>query len=211
MKNPITRKYSMTENSGKCNVQKCWFRTLYVILLRITTLVRLMHTMYALWEWIKWVINFRAALLNLWVHKCKTVKLQNCISSYLPTNQEWVMYFKKAPEYLEDEIVLDSCIFPTYLKPGGLQLQPSFVISCSLLLLSQRKSDKRRNVRYKLRLHPLFPFPFFHRKFAMSEISVQLCQGRRRFETSVFFSVKINISTTGGFKVGFFQPDTNHP
>ena len=26
-----------------------------------------------------------------------------------------------------------------------------------------------------------------------------------------FFSVKINISTTGGFRVGFFQPDTNHP
>ena len=25
------------------------------------------------------------------------------------------------------------------------------------------------------------------------------------------FSVKINISTTGGFRVGFFQPDTNHP
>ena len=25
------------------------------------------------------------------------------------------------------------------------------------------------------------------------------------------FSVKINISTTGGFKVGFFQPDTDHP
>jgi len=26
-----------------------------------------------------------------------------------------------------------------------------------------------------------------------------------------FFSVKINISTTGGYRVGFFQPDTNHP
>ena len=26
-----------------------------------------------------------------------------------------------------------------------------------------------------------------------------------------FFSVKINNSTTGGFRVGFFQPDTNHP
>ena len=26
-----------------------------------------------------------------------------------------------------------------------------------------------------------------------------------------FFSVKVNISTTGGFRVGFFQPDTNHP
>ena len=38
-----------------------------------------------------------------------------------------------------------------------------------------------------------------------------LCQGCQRFETSVFFSVKINISTTGGFRVGFFQPDTNHP
>ena len=25
------------------------------------------------------------------------------------------------------------------------------------------------------------------------------------------FSVKINISTMGGFRVGFFQPDTNHP
>ena len=25
------------------------------------------------------------------------------------------------------------------------------------------------------------------------------------------FSVKINISTTGGSRVGFFQPDTNHP
>ena len=35
--------------------------------------------------------------------------------------------------------------------------------------------------------------------------------GCRRFETSVFFSVQINISTTGGFRVGFFQPDTNHP
>ena len=40
---------------------------------------------------------------------------------------------------------------------------------------------------------------------------VMLSQGCRRFETSVFFSVKINISTTGGFRVGFFQPDTNHP
>ena len=38
-----------------------------------------------------------------------------------------------------------------------------------------------------------------------------ICQGCRRFETSVFFSVKINILTTGGFRVGFFQPDTNHP
>ena len=38
-----------------------------------------------------------------------------------------------------------------------------------------------------------------------------ICQGCRRFETSVFFSVKINISTTGGSRVGFFQPDTNHP
>ena len=38
-----------------------------------------------------------------------------------------------------------------------------------------------------------------------------LGQGCRRFETSVFFSVKINISTTGGFRVRFFQPDTNHP
>ena len=26
-----------------------------------------------------------------------------------------------------------------------------------------------------------------------------------------FFSVKIIISTTGGSRVGFFQPDTNHP
>ena len=39
---------------------------------------------------------------------------------------------------------------------------------------------------------------------------IYLCQGCRRFETSVFFSVKIIISTTGGFRVGFFQPDTNH-
>ena len=38
-----------------------------------------------------------------------------------------------------------------------------------------------------------------------------ICQGCRRIEKSVFFSVKINISTTGGFRVGFFQPDTNHP
>ena len=42
-------------------------------------------------------------------------------------------------------------------------------------------------------------------------LATPLCQGRRRFETSVFFSVKINILTTGGFRVGFFQPDTNHP
>ena len=40
---------------------------------------------------------------------------------------------------------------------------------------------------------------------------IYICQGCRQFETSVFFSVKINISTTGGFRVGFFQPDTNHP
>ena len=33
-----------------------------------------------------------------------------------------------------------------------------------------------------------------------------LCQGCQRFETSVFFSEKINISTTGGFRVGFFHP-----
>ena len=39
----------------------------------------------------------------------------------------------------------------------------------------------------------------------------QICQGCQRFETSVFFSEKINISTTGGSRVGFFQPDTNHP
>ena len=38
-----------------------------------------------------------------------------------------------------------------------------------------------------------------------------LGQGCQRFETSVFFSEKINISTTGGSRVGFFQPDTNHP
>ena len=42
-------------------------------------------------------------------------------------------------------------------------------------------------------------------------VMVLLRQGCRRFETSVFFSVKINISTTGGSRVGFFQPDTNHP
>ena len=35
--------------------------------------------------------------------------------------------------------------------------------------------------------------------------------GCRYFETSVFFSVKINISTTKGFRVGFFQPDISHP
>ena len=40
---------------------------------------------------------------------------------------------------------------------------------------------------------------------------INICQGCRRFETSVFFSEKINISTTGGSRVGFFQPDTNHP
>ena len=39
----------------------------------------------------------------------------------------------------------------------------------------------------------------------------QISQGCQRFETSVFFSEKINISTTGGSRVGFFQPDTNHP
>ena len=38
-----------------------------------------------------------------------------------------------------------------------------------------------------------------------------ICQGCRRSETSVFFSVKINISTMGGFRVGFLKPDTNHP
>ena len=38
-----------------------------------------------------------------------------------------------------------------------------------------------------------------------------ISQGCQRFETSVFFSEKINISTTGGSRVGFFQPDTNHP
>ena len=42
-------------------------------------------------------------------------------------------------------------------------------------------------------------------------ISVYISQGCQRFETSVFFSEKINISTTGGSRVGFFQPDTNHP
>ena len=39
----------------------------------------------------------------------------------------------------------------------------------------------------------------------------RISQGCQRFETSVFFSEKINISTTGGSRVGFFQPDTNHP
>ena len=42
-------------------------------------------------------------------------------------------------------------------------------------------------------------------------VESKIRQGCQRFETSVFFSVKINISTTGGFRVGFFQPDTNHP
>ena len=40
---------------------------------------------------------------------------------------------------------------------------------------------------------------------------LSISQGCQRFETSVFFSEKINISTTGGSRVGFFQPDTNHP
>ena len=43
------------------------------------------------------------------------------------------------------------------------------------------------------------------------QAQIEICQGCGRFETSVFFSVKINILTTGGFRVGFFQPDTNHP
>ena len=43
--------------------------------------------------------------------------------------------------------------------------------------------------------------------------NVELCisQGCQRFETSVFFSEKINISTTEGSRVGFFQPDTSPP
>ena len=48
-------------------------------------------------------------------------------------------------------------------------------------------------------------FPKFYAPF------INICQGCQRFETSVFFSEKINISTTGGSRVGFFQPDTNHP
>ena len=47
--------------------------------------------------------------------------------------------------------------------------------------------------------------------YALTNIVCMISQGCRRFETSVFFSVKINISTTGGFRAGFFQPDTNHP
>ena len=50
----------------------------------------------------------------------------------------------------------------------------------------------------------------YHRMRPPVIVSV-ISQGCRRFETFVFFSVKINISTTGGFRVGFFQPDTNHP
>ena len=46
---------------------------------------------------------------------------------------------------------------------------------------------------------------------AGATLTVCICQGCQRFETSVFFSEKINISTTGGSRVGFFQPDTNHP
>ena len=42
-------------------------------------------------------------------------------------------------------------------------------------------------------------------------IEFDISQGCQRFETSVFFSEKINISTTGGSRVGFFQRDTNHP
>ena len=45
----------------------------------------------------------------------------------------------------------------------------------------------------------------------LTKMHTHLCQGCQRFETSVFFSEKINISTTGGSRVGFFQPDTNHP
>ena len=52
-----------------------------------------------------------------------------------------------------------------------------------------------------------FPSPAWGGKTEIREIS----QGCQRFETSVFFSEKINISTTGGSRVGFFQPDTNHP
>ena len=123
-----------------------------------TTLVGLMHTMYALREWIKWVINFRAALLNLWELSCKTVKLQNCITSYMPTNQVWVMYFKKAPEYLKVEIVLDFCLFPTYLKAGGLQLQPFFVISCSFLVRKSQIKDRMSDINFVCRLCSLAPF-----------------------------------------------------
>ena len=123
-----------------------------------TTLVGLMHTMYALRQWIKWVINFRAALLNLWELSCKTVKLQNCITSYMPTIQVWVMYCKKSPEYLEGGIVLDPCLFPTYLKAGGLQLQPFFVISCSFLVRKSQIKDGMSDINFVCILCSLAPF-----------------------------------------------------
>ena len=51
--------------------------------------------------------SLRAQLQN-----CKTAKLHYFIHA-LTTIQVWVMYFKKAPEYLEGGIVLDPCLFPT--------------------------------------------------------------------------------------------------
>jgi len=54
-------------------------------------------------------------------------------------------------------------------------------------------------------------FPRVYLSFMGFELEISLSQGRHQFETSVFFSVKISISTTGGFRVGVFQPDISHP
>ena len=69
-------------------------------------------------------------------------------------------------------------------------------------------------------LRPLYHNPHspsqFTKKYHISYrcinlLQLYICQGCQRFETSVFFSEKNNISTTGGSRVGFIQPDTNHP
>ena len=83
----------------------------------------------------------------------------------------------------------------------------------------------------KAELRPPEVDPYFERKKialggvtkspAVTILTLEQNPPERKFLTYVkvaedlknlcFISVKINISTMGGFRVGFFQPDTNHP
>ena len=86
--------------------------------------------------------------------------------------------------------------------------------NCSLVICAAQvlSIQSRRGVLDRLLQLKLWTNEICSMLIAVHDFSPSvICQGCRRFETSVFFSVKIYISTTGGFRVGFFQPDTNHP
>jgi len=108
--------------------------------------------------------SLRAQLQN-----CKTAKLHYFIHAH----QSGVSHvFQESPRILKGWNC--SWLLSLSYLPKGRRASTSTLFCNLLLLLSQKKSDKRQNVRYKLRLHPLFPCSFPHGKIAMSETSVQL-------------------------------------